>query len=170
MRLVSDFLKRDVLKVAPDLLGKKIKRVLADGNIIEDIITETEAYRGEEDLACHASKGRTTRTEVMYNAGGVLYVYLIYGMYWLINVVTGNKDDPQAVLLRSLKNTEGPGRVGRFLELDSSFYGEDLRTSSRIWIEDVGITRFDVKELPRVGVGYAGEWSMKPWRFKSFNI
>jgi len=166
VKLKKDFFERDALVVAKDLLGKKIVRILPDGKIIEDIITETEAYRGEDDLACHASKGKTERTKAMYRPGGVVYVYLIYGTYWLLNVVTSKKNIPQAVLIRSLKNVEGPGRTGRFLQLDKSFYGEDLLISSRIFLEDTGLKNFRISRLSRIGVNYAGTWAKKKWRFK----
>ena len=88
-RLGREFYSQDVLEVAPQLLGKHLVRIYPDGTKATYIITETEAYRGGEDLACHASKGRTPRTEVMFGDGGHLYMYLIYGMYWMLNVVTG---------------------------------------------------------------------------------
>ena len=160
-RLLPD----DDVEIAPDLLGKKLVRVFKDGTRKEYLITETEAYRGKEDLACHASKGRTARTEVMFQEGGVVYVYLIYGMYWLLNIVTGEKNHPQAVLIRGLKEIDGPGRVGRQLQLDSSFYGEDLTQSKRIWIED-GLEVVNYTADKRVGVDYAGDqWANKLWRF-----
>ncbi len=104
------------------------------------MITETEAYRGGEDLACHASKGLTPRTRVMFGEGGYLYMYLIYGMYWMMNVVTGPEGVPQAVLFRGLRELSGPGRLTRLLGVDQSFYGEDLVQSGRIWIEESGTT------------------------------
>ena len=129
------------------------------------MITETEAYLGEEDLACHASKGRTPRTEIMYADGGAIYVYLIYGMYWLLNFVTGTENHPQAVLIRGIDNIIGSGRVGRELKIDKSFYGESLLTSCRMWLEDAPDT-FDFTTAPRVGIDYAGDiWKDKPWRF-----
>jgi len=88
-RLSPDFFLRDVLEVAPALIGKLLVRQFDDGRIERYRITEVEAYRGAEDLACHASKGRTPRTEIMFQEGGTVYVYLIYGMYWLLNLVTG---------------------------------------------------------------------------------
>ena len=165
MRLSKTYFTHDVIEIAPDLLGKMLVRVFKDGTRKEYLITETEAYRGKEDLACHASKGRTARTEVMFQEGGVVYVYLIYGMYWLLNIVTGEKNHPQAVLIRGLKEIDGPGRVGRQLQLDSSFYGEDLTQSKRIWIED-GLEVVNYTADKRVGVDYAGDqWANKLWRF-----
>lgn len=165
MKLDKKFYSQDVLKAAPKLLGKVLVRKLEDGTEIRKIITEVEAYRGEEDLANHANKGRTKRTEVMYWEAGHVYVYLIYGMYWLLNIVTGQKDDPQAVLIRSLEGVKGPGRVGKMLKLNKSLYGEDLSKSKRLWIEDAGIKSGKIKKAPRIGIGYASEWTQKPWRF-----
>ncbi len=165
-RLLSDFFERDVLQVAPDLIGKYIVRQI-DGKRYAYRITETEAYRGEEDLACHASKGRTPRTEVMYGRGGLVYVYLIYGMYQLLNFVTATENVPQAVLIRGVEAVEGPGRVGRLLQVNKDFYGEDLTTSNRLWVEDRGEPKPKIKTGKRVGVDYAGKWANKPWRFIS---
>ena len=164
-RLTSSFFERDARKVAPELLGKILVRRLDDGTELRGVIVETEAYFGEEDKACHASKGRTARTEVMYDAGGKVYVYFIYGMYWLLNVVTGFKGHPQAVLIRGVDKVLGPGRVGKWLQLDRSFYGEDVTLSQRLWIENSEVL-VEYNTTPRIGVEYAGEeWSLKPWRF-----
>lgn len=164
-RLERGFFERDVLEVAPLLLSKVLAIKPGENAIARFRITETEAYRGEEDLACHASKGRTRRTEIMYHEGGRLYVYLVYGMYWMLNVVTGEENNPQAVLIRGLEECTGPGRVTRRLGIDGSYYGEDLTSSERIWIEDSGIIS-DFKTGPRVGINYAGEyWMSRPWRY-----
>ena len=165
IRLSSSFFQRDVLAVAPELLGKTLVRSFDSGETRRYRITETEAYRGEEDLACHASKGRTYRTEVMYHLGGKIYVYLIYGMYWMLNFVTSEEGHPSAVLIRGLEGFSGPGRVGRELKLDKSFYGEELSTSCRIWVEDCEPVE-NYLTSQRVGVDYAGTvWAEKPWRF-----
>lgn len=163
-RLSRSFFRNDVLDIAPRLLGKHI--VINNGNFPEKyIINEVEAYRGEEDLACHASKGRTKRNEIMYASGGHVYVYLIYGMYWMLNFVTGEADNPQAVLIRGMEGYNGPGKLTRKLGIDGSFYGEDLVLSRRIWIEDNNI-KGSITSCPRIGVDYAGEyWKSKPWRF-----
>lgn len=163
-RLSPDFFLRDVLKVAPELIGKLLVRQFDDGRIERYRITEVEAYRGAEDLACHASKGRTPRTEIMFQEGGTVYVYLIYGMYWLLNLVTGEESDASAVLIRGIEGCSGPGRVGRKLQLDKSFYGENLFNSSRIWVEDAEPVA-EIKTSKRMGIGYAGEWAAKLWRF-----
>jgi len=138
IKLGRDFYTGDVLDVAPGLLGKTLVIMSAHGIVKRFTITETEAYRGRGDKACHASRGRTPRTEVMFHEGGKLYVYFVYGMYWMLNVVTGKEDDPQAALIRGLEGCNGPGRVARLLGIDRSFYGEDLALSDRIWIEDTG--------------------------------
>jgi DNA-3-methyladenine glycosylase len=164
-RLSSAFFIRDVLEVASDLIGKTLVRKFDDGTIRRFTIDETEAYQGTGDLACHASKGLTSRNEVMFREGGLVYVYFIYGMYWMLNVVTGREGDASAVLIRRLDDISGPGRVGKMLQLDRSFYGEDLFVSQRIWIEDSGEV-VDFTTHPRVGIHYAGEpWISKPWRY-----
>ncbi|MEN8230547.1 MAG: DNA-3-methyladenine glycosylase [Bacteroidota bacterium] len=164
-RLGREFYRQDVLEVAPRLLGQHLVRVSQDGTKSTFVITETEAYRGGEDKACHASKGQTRRTEVMFGDGGHLYMYLIYGMYWMLNVVTGREGVPQAVLFRGLRETSGPGRLTRLIDVDGDFYGEDLVGSQRIWLEDSGI-RPDYSTGPRIGIDYAGDpWKDMPWRF-----
>ncbi|MBN1187714.1 MAG: DNA-3-methyladenine glycosylase [Bacteroidales bacterium] len=164
-RLGRDFFTRDVLEVAPALLGKLIVRCENSGNINKYRITEVEAYRGEEDKACHASKGRTHRNDVMYWEGGHIYVYLIYGMYWMLNIVTGEKDNPQAVLIRGVDGYDGPGKLTRRMNIDKSQYGEDVTTSGKIWIEDDGYANKYI-QTPRINIDYAGEfWKNKPWRF-----
>ena len=104
---------------------------MIDGSVSRYMITEVEAYRGIEDLACHASKGRTLRTEIMFQEGGCLYMYFIYGMYWMLNIVTGGKDDPQAVLIRGVEGYSGPGRLTKSLGIDKSYYGEDITVSEQ---------------------------------------
>lgn len=163
-RLSTDFFIREVLDVAPELLGKSLVRQFEDGTVCRYRITEVEAYRGTEDLACHASKGRTPRTEVMFQEGGKVYVYLIYGMYWLLNLVTGEEGHASAVLIRGIEGFSGPGRLGRELKLDKSLYGENLAESSRLWVEDAEPVD-EFKTSKRIGIGYAGEWADKMWRF-----
>lgn len=163
-RLEREFYTRDVLEVAPDLIGRKLV-IMKDGIPHSCYISETEAYKGESDLACHASRGMTPRTEVMFCEGGILYMYLIYGMYWMMNIVTSIKNNPQAVLIRGLDKIKGPGRLTKMLGLDRSFNGESLLTSKRIWLED-GIIPVNIISTPRIGIDYAGEpWVSMPWRF-----
>ncbi len=164
-RFGREFYQRDVLEVAPQLLGQYLVRVLPDGTRNRYVISETEAYRGGEDRACHASKGRTPRTEVMFGEGGHLYMYLIYGMYWMMNVVTGMEDTPQAVLFRGIREVSGPGRLTRLIGVDRDFYGEDLVNSERIWVEESGMQP-GITAGPRIGIDYAGDpWKDMPWRF-----
>jgi len=164
-KLEIDFYRQDAVTVAEKLLGQILVRKWDDGTESRYQITETEAYFGVEDLACHASKGRTPRTEIMYADGGKVYVYLIYGMYWMLNVVTGDENHPQAVLIRGLDNVIGSGKVGRLLKMDKTFYGENLLSSNRICIED-STENVNFVTAPRVGIEYAGdEWKNKPWRF-----
>lgn len=177
---------RDVLFLAKDLLGKVLVTQI-NGEVTSGIITETEAYFGVGDKASHAYGGRRTRrTETMYQPGGISYVYLCYGIHYLFNVVTAVKDEPHAILVRSIeplagkdiiarrRNREtvnpsissGPGSASRALGIDLSFNGKDL-TGNEIWIEDHGL-RFDADQIaatPRVGVAYAGEHAFLPWRF-----
>lgn len=163
--LNKEFFHRDALEVAPDLVGKIIARRLDDGIIIRERISETEIYRGEEDKGCHASKGRTKRTELLYGESGVIYVYLCYGVHWLMNVITGEKDQPQGVLFRCGEIRSGPGKLTKYLQIDGSFNGESFCGNSRIWIEDDGF-RPKLKTAPRVGIDYAGEyWKNKEWRY-----
>mgnify|MGYP000122470310 CR=1 FL=1 len=165
-RLTHTFFEQDALILAPKILGKYLVRQFTPEYQIRKKITEVEVYRGIEDLACHASKGRTVRTEIMFASGGVVYVYLIYGLYWLLNIVTGCKDHPQAILIRALSDVVGPGRVGKFLKLEKNFYGEDLTKSNRLWLEDA--PPIDPPEIictPRIGIDYAKEWREKLWRF-----
>jgi DNA-3-methyladenine glycosylase len=164
MRLGRSFYEQDVLIVAPDLIGKVL--VLRHETISGFYtISEVEAYRGTEDQASHARFGRTTRNAVMFENGGLIYMYLIYGMYWMINIVTATEGVPQAVLIRGLSGINGPGKVTKTLSLDKSFYGEDLVTSDRIWIEDAGQKPAYICK-PRYGIDYAGEpWKSNPWRY-----
>ncbi len=164
-RLDRAFFRRDVLEVAPDLLGKSlVMKSRKEGKAVFTI-TETEAYRGGDDLACHASKGRTARTEVMFGDGGFIYMYLIYGKHWMMNVVTSVEENPQAVLIRGLQELSGPGRLTRLLGVDKQFNGVDLVHSELIAIEESGIFP-SYTAGPRVGIDYAGEpWKSMAWRF-----
>jgi DNA-3-methyladenine glycosylase len=164
-RLPADFFQRNVLEVAPELLGKILVRQFENGQMKRYVITEVEAYSGNGDLACHASKGKTPRTEVMFREGGLIYVYLVYGIHWLLNIVTGKEGDASGVLIRGIEKVSGPGRVGKALQLDKSLYGENLFTSNRIWIEN-SEEKVEFTTSPRIGIQYAGEpWVSLPWRF-----
>jgi DNA-3-methyladenine glycosylase len=159
---------RSTAAVARFLLGKLLVRKWPDGKISRHRITEVEAYHGEKDLACHASKGRTKRTDVMYGPGGVWYVYLCYGIHEMLNLVTGPEAHPAAVLIRGVQNIAGPGRVTKQLAIDRALNGAPAARSAGLWLEDDGfvVSRGALKITPRIGVDYAGPiWAAKPWRF-----
>lgn len=165
------YFNRPTVTVARSLIGKYLVRGI-DGRILAGKIVEVEAYVGPQDKACHASKGRTERTDVMFGPGGVAYVYLIYGMYHCLNVVTEREEFPSAVLIRAIEIDgeliDGPGRLCRALQIDRRLNRVDLTTGESLWFEDRGVLveRGDVGTHPRVGVDYAGEWAKKPWRFR----
>lgn len=165
--LKKSFYDRSVLHVAEDLLGKYLVRLHADGTHEAYMITETEAYDGEKDLACHASRGRTKRTDTMYGPAGHWYVYLCYGMYYMLNVVTGAVEYPAAVLVRGLSDAKGPGILTKKLGISKQLNGKSLSKTSQLWIEDRGveIAKNTIASAPRIGVGYAKEWAGKPYRF-----
>jgi DNA-3-methyladenine glycosylase len=131
-----------------------------------------EAYVGPQDKACHASKGRTQRTEVLFGPPGIAYVYLIYGMHHCLNVVTEREEFPSAVLIRAIEIDgvliDGPGRLCRALEVDRSLNRFDMTSGESLWIEDRGgnVPRGAIGVFPRIGVDYAGEWAKKLWRFR----
>ena len=162
-RLGKDFFARPCLEVAEDLVGKVLCHETEQG-ILCLRISQTEAYCGEQDTACHAHKGRTPRTEVMYAEAGTLYIYLCYGMHWLMNIVTGEKEQPEAVLIRACVDAPGPGKLTKAMQIT----GQSNRTSvlsGKIWVADDGYT-CRVKKAPRVGIGFATpEDQVKPWRF-----
>ena len=176
--LPREFYERPTLKVAKDLLGKVLIKQTPN-EIIQTKIMDVEAYVGPNDKACHASKGRTTRTEIMFGPAGFTYVYLIYGMYHCLNIVTEREDYPAAILIRGLEilvkenptasptRIDGPGRVCRFLEVDRTHNGLDATLGTALWIEDQGlaISRKQIQAQPRIGVDYAEEWAKKLWRF-----
>ncbi len=164
-RLNKEFYTQSAIDIAPVILGKQI--VANNNGVIKKYtITEVEVYSGEEDTACHASKGKTERTKVMYESGGSVYVYLIYGMYWMLNIVTGKANYPEAILIRAIEGFNGPVKVGKALSLDKSFYGEDLCTSSRIWIDNNNEPSPTYYTEKRVGIDYATEkWREIPWRY-----
>ena len=159
-RLDANFFRRDVLTVAPELVGK----LLCCGNKVLRI-TETEAYRGQEDTACHASRGRTRRTEPLYHVGGTIYVYLCYGMHELFNLVTGEEGQPQAVLIRACEGYAGPGKLTKALGIDRRYNGRDITRTPDLLVMSDGWAG-ELRATPRVGIGYAAkEDQEKPWRF-----
>ena len=160
-KLSYEFYHRPCLEVARDLVGK----VLVHGEL-RLRITETEAYCGESDTACHASKGRTKRTEVMYQKAGTIYIYLCYGIHWMLNIVTGEENEPEAVLIRACEGIfGGPGKLTKALGITGSLNRESI-LGEELWIEDDGF-RCPVTTDKRVGIGYAsGEDQERLWRFR----
>jgi DNA-3-methyladenine glycosylase len=131
------------------------------------MITETEAYHGPHDLASHASRGKTPRTTIMFGPAGHAYIYLIYGMYYCLNVVTEEENYPAAVLIRAVEGISGPGRLTRHFKITKAQHGIDMATSNTLYIEDRGITIPPPRILrtPRIGIDYAGAYKDKKWRF-----
>lgn len=161
MRIKRDFFNRSALKVARDILGQVLIRKIGS-KTFRYIITETEAYCGVKDLACHASKGRTKRTETMFGPPGHAYVYLIYGMYHCLNIVT--KEDGGAVLVRGIKGISGPGKICRELKINKEMNGLDLISSNSLWLEK-GKKPKKIILAKRIGVEYAKAWKEKKYRF-----
>lgn len=164
--LKQSFFHRKATEVAPDLLGKFLT-LERGAQRMSYMITETEAYDGPLDQASHASKGRTPRTEVMFGHAGHWYIYFIYGMYEMLNIVTGAKDYPSAVLIRGVESIDGPGKLTRDLGISRLLNTKAASSASGLWIEDHGIyiPKTSIARGPRIGVAYAGEWAKKPWRF-----
>ncbi len=169
--LLPSYFNRSTVVVAKSLVGKYLVRNHGRGTI-EGKIIETEAYVGPQDKACHASKGRTARTEVLFGRPGIAYVYFIYGMYHMLNVVTERVDHPAAVLVRAIEVEgeliDGPGKLCRELKIDRSMNRLDLTVGQGLWFEDRGerIARGRIGAFPRIGVDYAGAWAKKPYRFR----
>lgn len=160
-RLDYDFFHRHALEVAPELVGKLL---IYNGQQLR--ISETEAYCGVADTACHAHKGRTKRTEVLYMDAGTIYIYLCYGVHWLMNVITGDIDDPQGVLIRAYMDAPGPGRLTKKLGISGQQNRENAVTSQQIFFADDGF-RCRITTDKRVGIGYASQEDQdKLWRFK----
>jgi len=182
-KLPRSFYSRSALDVASDLLGKVLVRKI-DKKILSGKIVETEAHVGTHHLACHASKGHTPRTSVMFGPPGYAYVYMIYGFYFCLNVVTEPLGYPAAVLIRAIEPLEnvdlmrqlrnnpdhetniasGPGKLCMAMSIDKGLNGADL-LGTTIWIEDRKLDPGPMRTSPRVGVDYAGEYKDKPWRF-----
>lgn len=163
----AEFQGRNTVVLARWLLGKVLVRTTGRGRSAH-LITEVEAYDGEKDLACHASKGRTKRTEIMYRLGGRWYVYLCYGVHEMLNLVTGPANYPAAVLIRGLDTVSGPGRLTKRLDIGRDLNGAIATRATGLHLEDHGLVlpRGSIKSGPRIGVDYAGPvWAAKPWRF-----
>jgi len=183
LKIPRSFYAQDTIKVARQLLGKYLVRKHPDGTTVGKIV-ETEAYVGPHDLACHASKGRTARTEVMFGAPGHAYVYFIYGVYWCLNIVTEEVGHASAVLIRALEPIEGielmekrrgtekihnlasgPGKLCLAMAIDKGLNAADMARGKVLYVEDRGEPPLKIRATPRIGVDYAGTWKDKPWRF-----
>ena len=186
--LRRDFYTRtDTLRVARELLGKRLVVPSEKGERVSGRVVEVEAYLGAEDRGAHSYGGRRTRrTETMFGEGGRAYVFFVYGMHHQFNVVTGSEGLPHAVLVRAVEPeegievmksrrpvpkdrelTSGPGKLCRALGIDLTFDGADLTTRGRVWLEETGV-EFSPDEVaagPRIGIDYAAEDALKPWRF-----
>ena len=161
--LTPEFFARDCLEAAPELVGKLLAVETEDG-VKALRITETEAYRGEEDTACHAHIGRTPRNEVLYMRPGTVYVYLCYGIHWLLNFITAEENVPQGVLIRACEGYEGPGKLTKALGITGAFNRAYLGECG-LYIIDDGL-RPEITTMPRVGIAYASPVDReKPWRF-----
>ncbi|EAY03371.1 hypothetical protein TVAG_489150 [Trichomonas vaginalis G3] len=164
-RLQQNFFKDDVVEVAKKLIGKLICRKFEDGTIKKFRINETEAYAAPDDAANHYNSYNEKKKSQLNIEKGLLYLYICYGIYWMVNVTAGQGSKPEGCLIRGIETAPGPGRTGARLEVSKSMHGIDLTTSDIIWIEDDG-NNWDYISTPRVGIDYAPEpWLSKPWRF-----
>ncbi len=165
-KVPTTFFNRSAVIVAKELIGCVLVRK-SGAQVERYVITETEAYEGPYDQASHAFRGRTPRSEVMFGKPGIIYVYLIYGMHYMLNIVTGKKDHPGAVLIRGVSGYAGPGKVTKLLHIDKTLNTKPLGTTTHLWIE-FPPTPFSQKILrtPRIGIDYAGDvWKNKKYRF-----
>jgi DNA-3-methyladenine glycosylase len=165
--LPHSFFDRPTVTVAKDLIGCQLVRKY-NGKIERFTIIETEAYDGPADKACHAYKGRTKRTEVLFGMPGHFYVYFVYGMHWLLNVVTGPEGYPSGVLIRGVEGCIGPARITKKLSINGLLHGMPSDVSSELWIEGAAqpIDKKNIQSTPRIGVDYAGPlWAKKKYRF-----
>jgi DNA-3-methyladenine glycosylase len=182
LKIARPFYEQPTLAVARELLGKYLVRKHPDGKTVGRIV-EAEAYVGPKDLACHASRGRTARTEIMFGPAGYAYVYFIYGVYYCLNIVTEEVDHASAVLIRALEPVEGielmkkrrrtevernlasgPGKLCQAFAIDKALNGVDV-CRSIMYVEDRGEPSSKILATPRIGVDYAGKWKDKRWRF-----
>ncbi len=170
-RLRLQFYRRDALEVARDLLGRVLCRRVGPGRVLRGRIVEVEAYDGPADRASHAHRGRTPRNAPMFAAGGLAYVYRIYGVHHCLNAVTGDPSYPAAVLLRATEppaaelSASGPGRLCRAFDVDRRLDGASL-CGRTLWIEQgTPVPDREVRRTERIGVSYAGAWAAKRYRF-----
>ncbi len=169
MILPQAFYSQSTLTVARKLLGCFLCRRIS-GKIIRCKITETEAYCGPCDKASHASRGRTARNEVMFGPPGYIYIYLVYGMHYMLNIITEKEGYPAAVLIRAVESnatTNGPAKLTKILKINKSFNSLPIFNKKRgLWIESGdSIPDSKIKKSARIGVDYAGEYKNKLWRF-----
>lgn len=151
-----EFFRQDAPTLAAALVGKLLCRRLPDGSVKKLRITETEAYLGVDDTACHAHKGKTKRSEMLWHDGGTVYVYLCYGIHNLMNIISGSEGDPQGVLIRCCEGFDGPGKLTKALQIDRSLNGSDILSDDGLWVEDDG-KEVDIILDKRVGIAYAQE-------------
>lgn len=165
--LARKFFERSTVRVARELLGKFLVRKIGKKTIAR-MITEVEAYDGFRDRASHAHRGMTERNKIMFGPAGYWYVYFTYGMHWMLNIVTGKRGYPAAVLVRGVEGKTGPARLTKFLHIGKKLNKKKATRASGLWIEDrnIKIPNSRVTRGPRVGVTYAGRiWRKKPYRF-----
>lgn len=164
----NTYFENNAESIARDLVGTFLCR-RTDTETARFQITETEGYLGEDDTASHARFGRTDRSEIMYGPAGTLYVYLVYGMHHMLNIVTGAEDEPHAVLIRGIKGADGPGKLTNKLDITKNEHnGKMLGKESGIWIEQRSddFSTENILAAPRIGIDYADdEWKEKPLRF-----
>lgn len=166
-KLHNAFFDAPANTVAKQLIGTFLC-VRTNSETRKFLITETEAYMGPHDLASHASKGKTARTDVMFRKPGTIYVYLIYGMYEMFNIVTGPEGYPAAVLVRGVQGIDGPGKLTKALGITPALNGATLGHRSGVWVEipdDYSQLKRKIITTPRIGVQYAKEWKEKKLRF-----
>ena len=164
--LGADFFDRRADHVARALIGMTLVRQIGSTRR-EYKIKETEAYLGAHDRACHSARGRTRRTEVMFGTAGQFYIYRIYGLHLMLNVVTGPQDEASAVLIRSAGDCSGPGRLARHVNVTSALNGQTAEPNTKMWFERPSkIEQQPIRSTARIGVGYAGTyWSRGKFRF-----
>lgn len=163
--LTKDFFTQSAYDAAQQLIGKWICRDI-NGRVEKFQITETECYIGSCDTACHAYKGKTARTQIMWHEGGVCYVYLCYGIHQMLNFITGKEGEAEGVLIRGVTGVKGPGRATKAMQIDKSLYGHSLLTRDKIWVEDDGKT-YKFTASKRIGIGYASRQDQdRLWRFE----
>lgn len=160
--LTDQFFARPADEVAKNLVGKWLCHRL-DGTTRRLRITETEAYGGIDDTACHAFKGKTKRTAVLYEKPGTFYVYLCYGIHHLFNIVTGSEGEPQGVLIRACDGAPGPGRLTKTLGITTRYHGVHLQDTDAVSFLDDGYCP-KIERMTRVGIGYAQEKDIKALR------